>query len=81
IPVIVMTLAFAWKHRASNRQGEYKPDWHHHRRIEAVVWLVPWVIIARLVCIPLESTHQRDPYRPLDYEDKPVTIQAVSLDW
>lgn len=29
IPVIVMTLAFAWKYRASNTQAEYKPDWHH----------------------------------------------------
>lgn len=41
IPVIVMTLAFAWKYRASNTQAEYKPDWHHSNRIEAVVWLVP----------------------------------------
>lgn len=81
IPVIVMTLAFAWKYRASNTQAEYKPDWHHSNRIEAVVWLVPCVIIAILGWITWESTHKLDPYRPLDSEVKPVTIQAVSLDW
>ena len=65
IPVIVMTLAFAWKYRASNTQAEYKPDWHHSNRIEAVVWLVPCVIIAILGWITWESTHKLDPYRPL----------------
>ena len=81
VPVIVMTLAFAWKYRASNTKATYMPDWAHSTRIELVVWLVPCAIIAVLGWITWESTHKLDPYRPLDSDVKPITIQAVSLDW
>ena len=29
IPVIVMTLVFAWKYRASNTKATYRPNWSH----------------------------------------------------
>ncbi len=81
VPVIVLTLAFAWKYRASNREATYSPERCHSRPIEAVVWAVPCLIIAILATITWYSTHELDPYRPLDSEVRPVTIQAVSLDW
>ena len=81
VPVILMTFAFAWKYRASNTKATYMPDWSHSTKIELVVWLVPCLIIAVLGWITWESTHKLDPYRPLDSEVKPVTIQAISLDW
>ncbi|WP_442908950.1 ubiquinol oxidase subunit II [Halopseudomonas sp.] len=81
IPVIVMTLAFAWKYRASNTAATYRPDWAHSNRIELVVWLVPCVIVAILGTITWTSTHELDPYRPLDSDVKPIEIQVVSLDW
>lgn len=81
IPVIVMTLAFAWKYRASNTKATYKPNWSHSTPIELVVWLVPCAIIAVLGTLTWTSTHELDPYRPLDSEVKPIVIQAVSLDW
>ena len=81
IPVIVMTLAFAWKYRASNTKGTYKPNWAHSTPIELVVWLVPCAIVAVLGTITWTTTHELDPYRPLDSDVKPIVIQAVSLDW
>ena len=81
IPVIVMVLAFAWKYRASNKSATYAPEWAHSTKIEAVVWGVPLIIIAILGYVTYVSTHHLDPYRPLDSENKPVTIQVVALDW
>lgn len=81
VPVILMTLAFAWKYRASNTKATYMPDWSHSTRIEIVVWLIPCIIIAILGWLTWHSTHKLDPYRPLDSDVKPVTIQAISLDW
>ncbi|KAI1693790.1 COX aromatic rich motif domain-containing protein [Ditylenchus destructor] len=48
LPVIFMTLYFAWKYRADNDKAEYKPDWHHSTKIEAAVWLIPCAIIVVL---------------------------------
>ena len=29
VPVIVLTLVFAWHYRASNTKAHYTPDWDH----------------------------------------------------
>ncbi|ACS86657.1 cytochrome o ubiquinol oxidase subunit II [Musicola paradisiaca] len=81
IPVIIMTLAFAWKFRASNQKAKYTPDWSHSNKIEAVVWTVPIIIILILGTITWKTTHSLDPYKPLDSKVKPVNVEVVSLDW
>ena len=81
IPVILLTLYFAWKYRESNTDATYTPDWSYSHRIEAVVWAVPIAIILVLGTITWKSTHELDPYKPLESSVKPITIQVVSLDW
>ena len=81
VPVILMTIAFAWKYRASNTKATYLPDWSHSTKIEIAVWGVPLILLIFLGIITYKSTHALDPYRPLESTVKPVTIQVVSLDW
>ena len=81
VPVIVMAFVFAWKYRASNKDATYTPEWAHSTKIEMVVWGVPLLIIIALGYVTYVSTHHLDPYRPLDSDVKPVTIQVVALDW
>jgi cytochrome o ubiquinol oxidase subunit II len=81
VPVIALILIFAWRYRASNTQAEYRPDWSHSNRIEAVVWLVPCAIVAALGVLAWKSSHTLDPYRPLDSKVQPIRIDAVALDW
>ena len=81
VPVIIMTLVFAWKYRASNTSATYTPKWSHSTKIEVVIWTVPILIIIALGVITYKSTHALDPYRPLESDVKPVTIEVVALDW
>jgi len=81
VPVIFMTLYFAWKYRASNTSATYTPNWSYSHRIEAVVWAVPIAIILVLGVITWKTTHELDPYKPLESSVKPIEIQVVSLDW
>jgi len=81
VPVIVMTVVFAWKYRASNKNATYTPDWAHSYKIEAVTWSIPLLIIVALGIVTWETTHSLDPYRPLDSDVKPVTIQVIAQDW
>jgi len=81
VPVIIMTLAFAWKYRASNKAATYTPDWSHSTKIEAAVWIIPILIIIALGYVTYHSTHKLDPYRPLDSDVKPIQIDVVALDW
>ena len=90
IPVIFLTLFFAWKYRQSNTAAPYEPDWHHSTRLELVIWSAPLAIIIALGAVTWISTHQLDPYRPLDriaadkpipQDVKPLTVEVVALDW
>ena len=51
IPVMILTVWFAWRYRESNTEATYKPDWDHSTKIELVVWAVPLLIIIALGAI------------------------------
>jgi cytochrome o ubiquinol oxidase subunit 2 len=90
VPVIALTLFFAWRYRGSNTSAPYDPEWHHSTRLEIVIWSAPLAIIIALGAVTWMSTHKLDPYRPLDRIDaqrtvpaevKPITVEVVALDW
>ena len=81
IPVIVMTLYFAWKYRDTQDHEIYAPKWAHSNKIEAVVWAVPIVIVIILGVITWQSTQDLDPYKPIEGKGEHLTVEVVSLNW
>lgn len=81
IPVIFLSLFFAWRYRATNKSADYQPGWSHSTAIEVVVWTVPTLIIIFLGWLTWVSTHELDPYKPLDSQVKPIEVDVVALDW
>ena len=86
VPVIFMTLWFAWRYRASNTKATYAPDFEHSNRIEAVVWAIPTLIIVALGAVTWVSTHQLDPKAAVpaaagQADTRPIEVEVVSLDW
>jgi cytochrome o ubiquinol oxidase subunit 2 len=81
IPVIALTLYFAWRYRASNTKATYAPKWAHSTTIEVIVWAVPCVIVAFLAVLIWRTTHSLDPYQPLKSEVAPVHVEVVALNW
>ncbi|WP_260397244.1 ubiquinol oxidase subunit II [Variovorax sp. KBW07] len=81
VPVIVLTLWFAWRYRETNTQAVYAPKWAHSTRIEVVVWGVPCVIVAFLAVLIWRTTHSLDPYKPLVSEVAPLRVEVVAMNW
>jgi len=91
VPVMVLTVWFAWRYRASNTRATYTPEWNHSTMIELVIWSVPLLIIIALGAVTWVSTHKLDPYRPLDRIDaarpisadtmEPLRVEVVAMDW
>ncbi|WP_043202053.1 ubiquinol oxidase subunit II [Paraburkholderia acidipaludis] len=81
VPVIILTLLFAWRYRASNRHAVYAPKWAHSTAIEVVVWAIPAVIILFLGVLTWRTSHELDPYKPLESNVKPINVEVVALDW
>ena len=81
VPVILLTLWFAWRYRASNKKATYSPNWCHSVKLEAICWGAPIIIIIVLAWMTWVYTQDLDPYKPIDSDKKPVQIQAISLEW
>jgi cytochrome o ubiquinol oxidase subunit 2 len=81
IPVIVLTLVFAWWFRARNSRARYRPDWEFSGRIEMIVWSIPALIILFLGGIAWTGSHDLDPPLPLEESTAPLDIEVISLDW
>lgn len=81
VPVIFMTVFFAWKYRDSNTKAIYKPNWSHSAAIESVVWTLPCIIVTILGIFAWNTSHTLDPYQSINSTLKPITIEVVSLDW
>ena len=89
VPVMVLTVLFAWRYRASNTAARYRPDWEHSIHLELVIWAAPLLIIICLGALTWVGTHLLDPYRPLGRTaaagaapaQAPLRVDVVALDW
>ena len=80
IPVFIFTLFFAWRYRA-NGSAKHTPDWEHNNIAEYCWWGVPLMIVIILAVITYKTSHELNPFKPIHTGKKPITIQAVALDW
>src|ERR1700690_1586531 len=81
IPVIVLTLIFAWWFRVKNARARYRPDFEYSGRIEMIIWSIPALIILFLGGIAWTGSHDLDPPVPLAESTTPLDIEVISLDW
>jgi cytochrome o ubiquinol oxidase subunit II len=90
VPVIALTLLFAWRYRSTSKTATYAPDWDHSTQLELVIWGAPLLIIICLGAMTWMGTHLLDPYRPIDRlasgrslggANARLEIDVVALDW
>ncbi len=90
IPVMALTVWFAWHFRESNAEARYEPNWAHSTHLELIIWSAPLLIIICLGAVTWMATHMLDPYRPISRTapGQPVTaatkslkVEVVALDW
>ncbi|MCP1197181.1 ubiquinol oxidase subunit II [Acetobacter senegalensis] len=81
IPVVGLSLYFAWHYRATNTKAYHDPTWHHSTVIEIVVWGIPIMIVAFLGWKIWVTTHELDPYKELASTAPAVEVEVVALNW
>lgn len=90
VPVMVLTVLFAWRYRSGNPDKVYDPKFSHSTTLELVIWACPLLIIICLGGVTWTSTHRLDPFapleriapgRPLPATAKPLEIQVVAMEW
>ena len=80
IPVFLLAIGISWRYRANNK-AKYTPDWDYNLLAELIWWGLPCLIVFALSVIVWKSSHDLDPFKPLDSNVKPIKIQVVALQW
>ena len=81
VPVILLTLAFAWWYRASNTRAVRRFDFVYSGQIELVVWAIPAMVVILLAGVEWIASSQLDPAAKIVSNAKPLQLEVVSLDW
>lgn len=81
IPVFAMTFWFIWKYREKKNPKDYHPEWDYNLLAESIWWGFPLIIILILSVFTWKSSHELDPFKPLQSEEEPLTVQVVALQW
>ena len=81
VPVIGITLAFAFWYRRGNKHARRRPDFAYSGPVEMVVWSIPVLIVLFLGGIAWTSSHELDTAKPLKSDRPAINVEVVSLDW
>jgi cytochrome o ubiquinol oxidase subunit 2 len=90
LPVMALTVLFAFRYRHTNQKAVYEPNWDHSTQLELVIWGAPLIIIICLGALTWMGTHLLDPYRSLNRIDAArsdaaaqdsLKVDVVALDW
>lgn len=81
LPAVGLVFYTAWKYREGNDKTEYQPDSTNSPARQIGLWLIPTLIILILGIVTWQATHALDPFKSLQTNVKPVTIQVVALRW
>ncbi|MGB1580644.1 MAG: ubiquinol oxidase subunit II [Nevskiales bacterium] len=81
VPVTLMGVWFPLRYGKGKRVDEYRPDWQHSNKIEAVVWAIPILIILTLGTITWFTSHSLDPRQPIESDKPTLVVQVVAMDW
>lgn len=80
IPVFTLLAVFAYRYR-EGRDADYKPEYAHNNKLEAIWWGIPIVIIGVLAVITWQTSHSLDPYEPIVSDKPTIKVQVVALQW
>lgn len=81
IPVFILLFGIAWKYREGNAKARYTPNIGGSRKLEALWWGIPALIILVLSVVTWQSSHALDPFKELVSNKKHMVVEVVSLQW
>lgn len=81
VPTYIFLFAVVWKYCIRKEQAKHDPEHSYGRVGVLLMWGLPSIIVVIMSIHTWNKTHELNPYKPLESDVKPLTIQVVALDW
>jgi cytochrome o ubiquinol oxidase subunit 2 len=81
LPVYILTFLFSWRYNRYHAKSKYDPDLIDNRVAEYIWWGLPCLLTLLVAFLTWRATDRLDPFKPLESDKKPLTIQVIALQW
>lgn len=81
VPTYILLFGVVYKYCIKKENAKYDPDHTFGPIGELLMWGLPSVIVVVMAIVTWDATHKLNPYKPLESEIKPLTVQVVAMDW
>ena len=81
VPTYILLFAIVWKYCIKNEHAKYDPDHTYGPIGELIMWGLPSLIVVVMAIVTWDATHKLNPYKPIESEVKPLSVQVVAMDW
>lgn len=81
LPTYALLFTVVWKYCLKNEPAKYDPDHSFGAMGVVLMWGLPSIVVIVMSIVTWNATHKLNPYKPIDSQVKPLTVQVVALDW
>lgn len=81
VPTYIFLFTVVWKYCIKNEHAKYDPDHTYGVKGELLMWGLPSIVVVIMSIITWNATHKLNPYKPLESDVKPLSVQVVALNW
>ncbi|GAC1414289.1 MAG: cytochrome o ubiquinol oxidase subunit II [Candidatus Doudnabacteria bacterium] len=83
VPVLTAAVWVAVKYGADNYTDntDYQPEWVGNNKLQILWWAFPATILLCVCFLTWKYAHAVDPFKELQSNNTPITIQVVALNW
>lgn len=81
VPTYIFLFAIVWKYCINTEKAKYDPEHSYGAIGELIMWGLPTLIVIVMSIVTWNATHELNPYKPIESNVKPLTVQVVAMDW
>ncbi|MDP1879541.1 MAG: COX aromatic rich motif-containing protein [Parachlamydiaceae bacterium] len=81
IPTYILLFTIVWKYCIKNNPSNHDPHYTSSSKIQLMMWGLPTLIVIAMAIVTWKATHDLNPYKPIESDEKPLTIQVIAMDW
>lgn len=81
VPTYILLFTVVWKYCIKKDDAKYDPEHSFGLMGEVLMWGLPTLVVAVMSIVTWKATHALNPYKPIESDKKPLTIQIVALNW